>query len=114
MIMRTIILLGAVLICAPALETDRVGEAELEAFLSQQEKLGNVQRDVATENKPIIGLDLSLMVITDRQLALLTSLKTLQTLKLFRTPVSDASLVYVGRITRSCLVNSIIGGGILL
>ncbi len=77
----------------------RTPVADLREFISQQDRLGRVTRDVDRPGSPIVGLDLSLTHVTDDQIAMLIPLDTLQTLQLFRTPIGDRALTSIGKMT---------------
>src|SRR3954451_17907631 len=78
----------------------QASDVEQERAVAAIEKLGGkVERDRTSPGHPVLGVDLRMTDATDKDLASLEGLKSLQNLRLSSNRITDAGLVHIKRLT---------------
>ena len=91
-------LLACCLLVLPA--RGQEGDTERERAIAQVLAMnGTVQRDETKPGTPVVGVDLSNMLVSDAGLAHLKGLTTLKSLNLFATQITDAGLAHLKGLT---------------
>src|SRR5262245_63613797 len=87
--LHAVLLLGLGVLTAPVAVAD---DAEVAAVAAVKKLGGTVRLDDTAADRPVVGVILSLTPCKDSDLKQLAGLKSLQSLALYRTQVTDAGL----------------------